>query len=334
MKKIGIIGAGSWGTALAMLLCRNKHKVTVWSWDAAQIQMIKNTHHNEAFIHDARLDDKIIFTDSLDFLPQCEIVVLSVPSHAIGEVCARIKPYINSAAIIVNTAKGFENESLCRLSQVIKKYFPDNSLVVLSGPSHAEEVAKNLPTFIVAAGENDEANKIIQKTFGNKYFRVYCNNDVCGVEVGGAVKNVIALASGISEGLGFGDNAKAALLARGLAEITRLGIALGGKRETFFGLSGIGDLQVTCSSMHSRNRRAGIAIGKGKSPQSVQRDMGMVVEGINAVKNTYLLAEKYKIYMPVTTQLYNILFNNVSPKNAFHVLMSSKPGNENDGFEC
>ena len=154
MKKIGIIGAGSWGTALAMLLCRNKHKVTVWSWDAALIQVIKNTHHNEAFIHDARLDDKITFTDSLEFLPQCEIVVLSVPSHAIGEVCARIRPYVNSAAIIVNTAKGFENESLRRLSEVIKDSFPYNPIVVLSGPSHAEEVAKNLPTFIVAAGES------------------------------------------------------------------------------------------------------------------------------------------------------------------------------------
>jgi len=330
MTKIGIIGAGSWGTALAILLNRNKHKVTVWSWDSAQIEIINHSRHNEAFIHDVRLPDAIKFTDKLDFLDMCEFVVLTVPSHAVGEVCGKIKPFLRKDAVIINTAKGFELKTSRRLSEVVREYLPENPFVVLSGPSHAEEVAANLPTFVTAAGDDADTNNLVQKLFSNKTFRVYTSNDLCGVEIGGAVKNVIALASGISEGLGFGDNAKAALIARGLAEITRLGVVLGGKRATFFGLSGVGDLQVTCGSIHSRNRRAGIAIGKGVPVKKVLSDMGMVVEGINAVYCTYALAEKYGVYMPVTAQLYNVLSKGVSPKSAFANLMKSDPRGEDE----
>lgn len=323
MNRIGIIGAGSWGTALAMLLNKNKHKVTVWSWDPAQIEIINHTHHNEAFIHDVRLPESIKFTDKLSFLSNCNVIILSVPSHATGEVCAKIKPYISKDAILVNTAKGFEVGTSRRLSEVVNEYFPQNPFVVLSGPSHAEEVVAEMPTFVTAAGCDSNANMFIQSIFSSKYFRVYTSGDLCGVEIGGAVKNVIALAAGISEGLGFGDNAKAALIARGLAEITRLGIKMGGKRETFFGLSGVGDLQVTCGSVHSRNRRAGIAIGKGIPVKKVLSDMGMVVEGVNAVYCTYALAQKYDIYMPITTQLYNIIENGKKPRTAFDNLMKS-----------
>lgn len=328
--RIGIIGAGSWGTALAMLLCGNGHHVCVWSWDSLQIQSINKTHHNEAFIHDVRLPLELDFADKLDFLNECEIAVLSVPSHAVAEVCQKIKTYIPQECLLVNTAKGFDGEGR-RLSQSINVILP-NRLVVLSGPSHAEEVARQMPTAVVAAGESNEANTIVQQVFSNDYFRVYTNDDLCGVEIGGAVKNVIALATGISDGLGFGDNAKAALISRGLAEIVRLGVRLGGRQETFFGLSGVGDLQVTCSSMFSRNRRAGIAIGKGVPVQKVQEDMGMVIEGISAVKHTYILAEEYKIYMPVTAVLYSLLFEGLKPAEALDLLLTHNPAKSEIDF--
>lgn len=329
--KIGVLGAGSWGTALAMLLYGNGHQVTVWSWDAFQVEMIRRSRHNEAFLRDLRLPEQIVFTDRLDFLSECDIAVLSVPSHACAEVCERIRPYFPDGRVIVNTAKGFDGQGR-RLSVGIKEIFPGNPFVALSGPSHAEEVSKRLPTAIVAAGEDEQANALVQRVFTNDFFRVYTNTDLCGVEIGGAVKNVIALATGISDGMGFGDNAKAAIISRGLAEMVRLGVKLGGKQETFFGLTGIGDLQVTCSSMFSRNRRAGIEIGKGVPVAEVQANMGMVVEGINAVRHTYALSQRYGVYMPITAVLYRIIYEQLSPAQAFEFVMSGRPAGEEIKF--
>lgn len=320
--RIKVLGAGSWGTALALLLHGNGHNVSLWSWDITHVERLLAEGENRSFMPGISLPPEMLISSHLSGVASADIVVMSVPSHAVKEVALQIKEYISPSTIIVNTAKGFYPEDQSRLSQVIKGALPENPLCVLSGPSHAEEVARNLPTTIVLAGSDDDILQKVQDIFMSTYFRVYTNHDIIGVEVGGAVKNVIALGAGVCEGLGLGDNAKAALITRGLAEITRLGVAMGADTSTFAGLAGLGDLVVTCGSNHSRNRRAGIEIGKGRPWNQVLEDMGMVVEGVYATENTYKLAQKYNIEMPITEQIYYMLYEGRSPQDAIWALMT------------
>lgn len=327
--KIGIVGAGSWGTSLAFLLNKNGNNVTIWGYDKNEIQDIQNSRENEKFLPGVKIDKNIKITfDSNDLLDK-EMIVLAVPSKAIRSVCERFKPIFNDGRIIVNATKGFEEATLLRLSEVIKEVIPKSKVAILSGPSHAEEVSKEMATACVASSYEIETAKKVQDVFMNNVFRVYTNMDIIGVELGAALKNLIALAAGASDGCGFGDNAKAALITRGMAEIARLGIAMGAKRETFSGLTGMGDLIVTCTSIHSRNRRAGLLLGQGKTLEETLDEIKMVVEGVNTAKAAYELSLKYDVDMPITKEIYNVLFENKNIKTSVIDLMSrSKTGEE------
>ncbi len=329
MNKIAVLGAGSWGTALSLVLADNGYIVNLWGRDRDTLKLIDETRENKKYLPGVKLPENIIIENDLEkALYSSKIIILAVPSQAVREICKQMKNYINNDNIVVNTAKGLEIKTLNRISEVIKEELNINNISILSGPSHAEEVGMRQPTAIVAAAKERKVAETIQDTFMSSYFRVYTNPDVIGVELGGALKNVIALATGISDGLGFGDNSKAALMTRGLTEIARLGNKLGGELPTFAGLSGFGDLVVTCTSMHSRNRRAGIQIGKGKPIEQVLSDMGMVVEGIKTTKAAYEIAQKYDVEVPITTQLYEILFNNLSPKQGVKNLMERNKTHE------
>jgi len=330
--RIKVLGAGSWGTALALLLYGNGHNVVLWSWDQQHVEKLLAEGENKAFLPGVSLPPDMPITNHISGVSNADMVVISVPSHAVHQVTEQIKDYINPNTIIVNTAKGFYSEGQLRLSEVIKRDLPNNPLVVLSGPSHAEEVARNLPTAIVVAGDDDKILNKVQDVFMNNFFRVYTNHDVIGVEIGGAVKNIIALGVGIAEGLQIGDNAEAALITRGLAEITRLGEAMGAKRDTFSGLAGLGDLVVTCNSDHSRNRRAGIEIGKGRPWNQVLEDMGMVVEGVYATENVYKLAQRYDVEMPITEQMYALLYEGRSPQEVIWFLMTRSKTKESSEY--
>ncbi|MCL2678235.1 MAG: NAD(P)H-dependent glycerol-3-phosphate dehydrogenase [Clostridiales bacterium] len=330
--KIKVLGAGSWGTTLALLLFENGHHVTLWSWDKDHVERILSDGENRAFLPGVPIPAEMPVSNYLSGVPGVDMLVMAVPSQAVRQVARQIKEYLSANTVIVNAAKGFECGTQLRLSQVLKEELPDVPLVVLSGPSHAEEVARRLPTTIAAASEDLSYSVLVQDIFMNSYLRVYTNKDVAGVEIGGAVKNVIALGTGISDGLGLGDNAKAALITRGLAEITRLGVAMGACRETFSGLAGVGDLFVTCDSMHSRNRRAGIEIGRGRPWNQVLEDMGMVVEGVYATENAYKLAQKHGMEMPITEQIYNVLYEGRLPKDALWYLLSRSKTGENAGL--
>ncbi len=319
--KIGIVGAGSWGTALAYLLNKNGHKVTLWGYDKYEIIEIQEKRENKRFLPDVILSPNLKITyDSNDLIDK-EIIVLAVPSKAVRQVCERFKAIFDDGRIIINVAKGIEEETLLRLSEVIKQVIPSANVATLSGPSHAEEVAKNIATACVASAYDIETARIVQDIFMNETFRVYTNMDIIGVELGGALKNLIALAVGASDGCGFGDNAKAALMTRGMTEISRLGVAMGANRETFSGLTGIGDLIVTCTSIHSRNRRAGILLGQGKSLEEALEEVQMVVEGVNTAKAAYELSKKYNVKMPITKEINEVLFNNKDTKDAVISLM-------------
>lgn len=321
MKKISVIGSGGWGCALADLLAKKGFEITLWSWKKEESDLIKKALSNETCLPGINLSDKIHFTYKPEDTQNSDIFVFAVPSHAVLNTATMFSKYANGK-ILVNVSKGFEHTSNKRLSEIIKECCPDSSIVVLSGPSHAEEVARGIPTTIVSASESREAAELVQDIFMTNYFRVYTQNDVIGVETGGALKNVIALCAGISDGLGLGDNTKAALMTRGLAEISRLGVKMGANPQTFAGLSGIGDLIVTCTSMHSRNRRAGILIGQGKSPKEAQKEVHMVVEGVFAAECAYALSKKYNVSMPITETAYRILFENMSPRDAVLSLMT------------
>lgn len=309
--KVTVLGAGSWGTALAVLFNRTGHDVTLWGRMEDGINVIALERINQKYLPGVEIATSISVTDQLDeALDSCQVVVLAVPSQAVRQVLKRIAGKM-SDTIVVNTAKGFEINSDLRLSQVFKQEMGVDRMakyVVLSGPSHAEEVGRGLPTAVVVASQSRESAVLIQDMLMSRTFRVYTSSDITAVEVGGALKNVVALATGICEGLGFGDNTKAALLTRGLAEITRMGLRLGGNANTFAGLSGLGDLVVTCNSLHSRNRRAGILIGQGKSREEAERTVGMVVEGISTTQAAYSLARKLEVQMPITEMVYGILF--------------------------
>lgn len=323
MKKIAVVGAGSWGTALAVMLEQDGHDVTMWARNAEAIEKMKATRENKQYLPGVLLGENINLTSDIEkAVKEKEIIISAVPSRAVRETMTKFSNLFQKDAIIVNVAKGLEQGSMLRLSEVIKECVPQCHPCVLSGPSHAEEVGRCIPTACVIATEENDIAKMIQKEFMNPNFRLYTNSDVVGVEIGAALKNIMALAAGMSDGLGFGDNTKAALMTRGMTEMTRLGIAMGGKAETFAGLSGIGDLIVTCTSMHSRNRRAGILLGQGKSLDETLAEVKMVVEGINTVQAACELAKKYHVSMPITEEINQVLFYGKNVREAVLQLMT------------
>ena len=286
------------------------------------MEQLKQLRGNMKYLPGVPFNENIKVSDNLkDCVTQSDIIVIAVASHAVRDIAKKINPYLKDSQIIVNVAKGIEYNSLQRMSEVILGECPNNDLITLSGPSHAEEVALGLPTTIVVAGESRQKTEFIQDVFMSSTFRVYTNPDVIGVELGGALKNVIALAAGISDGLGYGDNTKAAIMTRGIVEISRLGQKMGANVYTFAGLSGIGDLIVTCTSMHSRNRRAGILLGQGKKVEEVLKEIGMVVEGIRTTYAAYQLSKKMGIEMPITEELFQILYNDGNVKESVERLM-------------
>ncbi|MFK2824224.1 NAD(P)H-dependent glycerol-3-phosphate dehydrogenase [Bacillus sp. B190/17] len=331
-ERIAIVGAGSWGTALAIVLADNGHEVRLWMHNKDRVNEINERHTNSQYLPGIELPVNIIASDSLvQVLDGLDTVVLAVPTKAIREVLQSIKQIQKTPLTIVHVSKGIEPNTLMRISEMIKEELPEelcSDIVVLSGPSHAEEVSLRHPTTVTASSENMQAAERIQDIFMNQHFRVYTNTDVVGVEIGGALKNVIALAAGLSDGLGYGDNAKAALITRGLAEIARLGTKMGANPLTFSGLAGIGDLIVTCTSVHSRNWRAGNMLGKGQKLQDVLESMGMVVEGVRTTRAARQLSVKYDVEMPITEALYRILFEGQEPKAAVDELMARMKTNE------
>ncbi|MDX8359870.1 NAD(P)H-dependent glycerol-3-phosphate dehydrogenase [Cytobacillus sp. IB215316] len=325
MDSIAVIGSGSWGTALAMVLADNGHDVRIWGRNKKQIDEINTAHMNTQYLPEIELSPKIIGYSSLtEALQDVRTVVLAVPTKAIRDTLKKVKQIISEPITIVSVSKGIEPDTLLRISEIIEQELPESLLtdvVVLSGPSHAEEVSLRHPTTVTVTSKNMDIAENIQDIFINQHFRVYTNPDLLGVEIGGALKNIIALAAGITDGLGYGDNAKAALITRGLAEITRLGSAMGANPLTFAGLTGIGDLIVTCTSVHSRNWKAGHMLGKGESLSEVLDNLGMVVEGVRTTKAAYQLANKMDVTMPITNALYDVLFEDKTAKEALDSLM-------------
>ncbi|MFS0822940.1 NAD(P)H-dependent glycerol-3-phosphate dehydrogenase [Bacillus sp. 1P02SD] len=332
MEKVTVVGAGSWGTALALVLADNDHDVRIWSHRQEQVDEINTKHTNSKYVPSIELPETIIgYSDMGKALADVETIVLAVPTKAIREVLQKISQITLTPLTIIHVSKGIEPDTLKRISEMIEEEMPSTLLkdvVVLSGPSHAEEVVLRHPTTVTVSSKNMESAEYVQDLFINQHFRVYTNPDIVGVEIGGALKNIIALAAGITDGLGYGDNAKAALITRGLAEISRLGSKMGANPLTFAGLTGIGDLIVTCTSVHSRNWRAGNLLGKGQSLDEVLENMGMVVEGVRTTKAAYQLAKKMDVSMPITFALYDVLFNDQSPKDAVDQLMARGKTNE------
>jgi glycerol-3-phosphate dehydrogenase (NAD(P)+) len=331
-RNIAVIGAGSWGTALAMVLADNQHLVRLWGHKKEQIDEINIHHTNEKYLKNVQLPTRIKgYTSLSEALQGVELIILAVPTKAIREVLENVQQEQQSPLTVVHVSKGIEPDTLLRISEMIEDVMEGNNLkdvVVLSGPSHAEEVSLRHPTTVTVSSKNMKAAEEIQDLFMNQHFRVYTNPDEIGVEIGGALKNIIALAAGIIDGLGYGDNAKAALITRGLAEIARLGTKMGANPLTFSGLTGIGDLIVTCTSVHSRNWRAGNMLGKGQNLEDVLANMGMVVEGVRTTKAAYQLAKKFDVKMPITEALYSVLFSNIEASVAADALMGRMKTNE------
>ncbi|WP_064091019.1 NAD(P)H-dependent glycerol-3-phosphate dehydrogenase [Rossellomorea aquimaris] len=331
-QKITVIGAGSWGTALSMVLADNGLEVRLWGHKEDQINEINQHHTNQKYLKEVELPESIIgYSNLQQSIEEIDTIILAVPTKAIRPVLRQIQEVQSTPLTIVHVSKGIEPDSLLRISEMIEDEMESKNLhavVVLSGPSHAEEVSLRHPTTVTVSSKDMKAAESVQDMFMNQNFRVYTNPDLLGVEIGGALKNIIALAAGITDGLGYGDNAKAALITRGLAEIARLGTKMGANPLTFSGLTGIGDLIVTCTSVHSRNWRAGNMLGKGRNLEEVLDNMGMVVEGVRTTKAAHQLAEKYEVKMPITDALYEVLFNNVEAKEAVDHLMARVKTNE------
>lgn len=322
MANISVIGAGSWGTALALLLHKNGHHVTVWSIVESEIQMLQTEHEHKDKLPGVKLPEDMEFTTDLQAaLQDKDVLVLAVPSPYTRSTSHNMAPYVKEGQIIVNVAKGIEEHTVMTLSQIIEEEIPQAEVAVLSGPSHAEDVGRGIPTTIVVGAKRKKTAEYLQNIFMNEVFRVYISPDVLGIELGAALKNVVALAAGIADGLGYGDNTKAALITRGITEIARLGTAMGGKFETFCGLTGIGDLIVTCASMHSRNRRAGILIGKGYTMEQAMDEVKMVVEGVYSAKAAMELAAKYNVQLPIIEQVNAVLFEGRKADEAVKNLM-------------
>jgi glycerol-3-phosphate dehydrogenase (NAD(P)+) len=330
MARVGILVAGSWGTSLSLMLYKNGHDVTVWSIDKPEVEMLQNEREHKSKLPGVKLPEDMVFTNNLEEgMKEKDFLVLAVPSIFTRSTARSMKPYIKQGQIVVNVAKGIEEDTLMTLSEQIEEELPEADVAVLSGPSHAEEVGRGLPTTCVVGAKSKATAEFLQEAFMNDFFRVYISPDILGIEIGGALKNVIALAAGIADGLGYGDNTKAALITRGIAEITRLGVKMGGKAESFSGLTGIGDLIVTCASMHSRNRRAGILIGQGKTMQEAMDEVQMVVEGVYSAKAGLALAKKYNESMPIIEQINQVLFEDKSPADAVYELMHRDGRREN-----
>ncbi|CEI73779.1 MULTISPECIES: NAD(P)H-dependent glycerol-3-phosphate dehydrogenase [Romboutsia] len=322
MEKVCILGAGSWGSALGLVLAKKGYEVSIWTLSQEQADKINKTKENIDYLPGVLFPNNITLTTSLEeAVLDSKIIVLAVPSQAIRSVSSSLKPFVKDEQIVVDVAKGLERGTGLRLSEVVAEELPNNPYVTLSGPSHAEEVARDIPTTVVVASENLEVAQIVQDMFMTPKFRVYTNPDIVGVELGGALKNIIAFGAGICDGLGYGDNAKAALMTRGIREIGRLGVKMGANLSTFSGLSGIGDLIVTCTSMHSRNRRAGILIGQGKSLEETLAEVKMVVEGITATEVAYDVSKKLGIDMPITSAIYSVLHEGANPNEVVADLM-------------
>ncbi|KZE55450.1 glycerol-3-phosphate dehydrogenase [Brevibacillus parabrevis] len=324
-KEVTVVGAGSWGTALASVLAENGHQVRLWVRDPKLAEEVNKKHTNAKYLPEVKLAENIVATTDLEAAVSGKpIVLLAVPSHAMRQICRQLAPFLHSDTLLIHATKGFELESLKRMSEVIMEEVPreiSGRLAVLSGPSHAEEVVRRQPTTVVVASESEDSMLRAQDLLMNANFRVYTNPDLIGAEIAGALKNIIALGAGMSDGLGFGDNAKAALLTRGLAEISRLGIKLGAMPLTFSGLAGVGDLIVTCTSRHSRNWRAGYMLGQGKKLEDVLAQMGMVVEGVRTTHAAHALAQREQVEMPITSVLYGILFEGKEPRQGVEELM-------------
>lgn len=334
MAKVSVIGAGSWGTALASVLARNGHEVTIWSIMEEEIAMLKEKREHVTKLPGVKLSEEIGLTTNLEeAVVGRELLVLAVPSVFTRSTAKNMQSFVKEGQLIVNVAKGIEEKTLMVLSDIIKEEIPQARVAVLSGPSHAEEVGRRLPTTCVAGAGSREAAEFVQNTFMNDEFRVYTSPDMLGIELGGALKNVIALAAGMADGLGYGDNTKAALITRGITEIGRLALAMGAKYETISGLTGIGDLIVTCASRHSRNRKAGMLIGQGKTMEEATAEVKMVVEGIYSAKAAMGLSEKYQVAMPIIEQVNLVLFHNKPVKEAVQELMLRDRKAENEQVE-
>lgn len=322
MAKISILGAGSWGTALALLLCNNGHEVMLWSALEDEVKMLREKREHASKLPGVRLPESIEITFDLEkTMAAPDVAVLAVPSPFTRSTAAQMAPFVRDGQKIVNVAKGVEEQTLMTLSEIIEQEIPNADVCVLSGPSHAEEVGRGLPTTCVVSSHTKETAEYLQSIFMSPVFRVYTTPDILGVELGGALKNVIALAAGTADGLGYGDNTKAALITRGIAEISRLGVKMGAKAETFYGLSGIGDLIVTCASVHSRNRKAGYLMGKGYTMKEAMDEVQMVVEGVYSAKAAKSLSEKYKVEMPIIDEVNKVLFEGKTASEAVSDLM-------------
>ncbi len=321
MAKISILGGGSWGIALAVLLHKNGHEITVWSALEPEIEMLRSTHEHKMLPGVKLPEDMRFTTDDEEAVKGRDLLVMAVASSYTRQTAKRLSPYVVQGQKIVNVAKGIEDHTLMTLSEIVEQEIPGADVAVLSGPSHAEEVSRGIPTTIVVGATTRETAEYLQNLFMNDVFRVYTSSDVLGMELGGALKNVVALAAGIADGLGYGDNTKAALITRGITEISRLGTAMGARFETFCGLTGIGDLIVTCASMHSRNRRAGILIGQGKTMEEAMAEVQMVVEGVYSAKAAMGLSKKYHVQLPIIEQVNKVLFEGKTASEAVKDLM-------------
>lgn len=322
MSKVSVIGAGSWGTALAILLEKNGHGVTLWSHREEEAKELAKSREHKSKLPGVQIPEGIEITGDLESaLTEKDVIVLAVPSVAVRSTARKVAPYVKEGQLIVNVAKGIEETTLMTLTDIIEEEIPGAKGCVLSGPSHAEEVSRGLPTTCVVGAKDKETAEFLQNIFMSSVFRVYISPDILGIELGGALKNVIALAAGTADGLGYGDNTKAALITRGITEIARLGIAMGAKADTFYGLSGIGDLIVTCASKHSRNRKAGYLMGQGRSMHQAMDEVNMVVEGVYSAKAGLALSQKYKVEMPIIEQVNKVLFEGKAPADAVNELM-------------
>ncbi|QYR68572.1 NAD(P)H-dependent glycerol-3-phosphate dehydrogenase [Fusobacterium animalis] len=324
MAKISVIGSGGWGIALTILLHKNGHDLTIWSFDKKEAEELKKTRQNKTKLPNILLPEDVKVTNDLkEAVDDKDILILAVPSKAIRSVSKSLKNIIKDNQIVVNVAKGLEEDTLETMTDIIEEELKDKNpkVAVLSGPSHAEEVGRGIPTTCVVSAHNKELTLYLQNIFMNPSFRVYTSPDMLGVEIGGALKNVIALAAGIADGLNYGDNTKAALITRGIKEISALGVAMGGEQSTFYGLTGLGDLIVTCASMHSRNRRAGILLGQGKTLDEAIKEVNMVVEGVYSAKSALMAAKKYNVEIPIIEQVNAVLFENKNAAEAVNELM-------------
>lgn len=327
--RIGIVGAGGWGTALARTAAVNAEEVLLWARETEVREELNTSHTNESFLPGVTLPTKVRAVGNFADLSECDAVIMAVPSSFVRDTALKLLPHLRHGVPVADAAKGFELSSSLPLSEVLGEVFGnDHPVAAISGPNHAEEVGRGLPAATVVASKDESVAEMFQDVLMTPVFRVYTSTDILGVELGGALKNIIALAAGITDGLGYGDNTKAALMTRGMTEIVRLGVSMGAKASTFAGLSGMGDLIATCTSPHSRNRRAGLAIGQGKSLEEIVGGTNMVIEGVNATRGAYDLSRRHGVKMPITEALYAVLFEGMDPFQAVASLMGRAPKSE------